>query len=287
MHSIQGSPLSLEREYDVQLSHTIWELERAVKRGGGHESLRRSLVEAHAQHLRHLEEIAQLPRPQRSILILQARPTESVLLLPDELSTCEDLEPLAEWLAGRGFAVLASNLAYRTLDRRGHSPTYWQTVADEAENRYDILAHYSTRIAVVGVGMGALLALHLAVARRTSAVAALFPTFGSEPGWFERFRLSLRRLVRRDSSPPSGWKYQRRQAAHAAHEAADKVPVPLFLLIENRQDRSDAARSARVAQKMVHRAATVVRTLGPGESAGVRELSPASLEELHAFLRQR
>ena len=79
--------------------------------------------------------------------------------------------------------MLASNLAYRTLDQPLRSPQYWQTCADEAQNRYDILTHYATRVGVVGVGMSALVALHLASVRRVSEVVALFPTLGSEAGW--------------------------------------------------------------------------------------------------------
>ena len=258
-----------------------------MKRGNTSESLRRSLVEAHAQHLRHLEDIAEVPRPQRSFLLLQPRPTDSVLLLPAELSSCEELLPLAEALHGRGWGVLASNLAYRALDRPGHSPTYWQTVADEAENRYDVIAHYAPQVAVIGVGMGALLALHVATTRRVSAVVALFPTFGSESTWLERLRATLRRIVLRDTSTPHGWKHQRQLAAHAAHEAAGKVSVPLYLLVEDRKDRSEAARSAGAAQKLVHRAATQVRTLRPGEAASIRSLPPAVLDEIYAFLRRR
>jgi len=286
-HASRGTPLSLEREYDVQLSHTIWELERAVKRGGASDTLRRSLVEAHAQHLRHLEDIAQVPRPQRSLLLLQPRPAESVLLLPAEQSGCEDLLPLAEALHGRGWGVLASNLAYRSLDSPGHSPTYWQTVADEAENRYDVIAHYATQVAVVGIGMGALLALHLAATRRVAAVVALFPTFGTESTWFERLRTTLRRIVLRDTSTPHGWKHQRQLAAHAAQEAAGKVSVPLYLLAEDRKDRSESARSARAVQRLAHRAATQVRMLRPGESASIRDLPPAVLDEIFTFLRRK
>ena len=119
--------LSLEREYDVQLSHTIWELERAVRRGAASEGLRRSLIEAHGQQLRYMEDIAQVPRHQRSLLLLQPRPSDAVLLLPAEGNGCDQVQPLAEQLHKRGFTVLATNLSMRTLDQPGRSPSYWQT----------------------------------------------------------------------------------------------------------------------------------------------------------------
>ncbi len=284
-HSSRGSPLSLEREYDEQLSHTIWELERAVRRGGASEALRRSLVEAHAQHIRHLEDIAEVPRPQRSQLWLQGRLTDALLLLPGEGAGCDQLQSMGEYFFKRGFTVLATNLAYRTLDQPQRSPQYWQTCADEAQNRYDMLAHYSSRIGVVGVGMSALLALHLASARRVSEVVALFPTLGAEASWLERLRRTLRRVVLRDTRMPRGWAHQRELAAHVAREHAARLTVPLYVVVEDRHDRSEAARSATLAHKLASRAATQLRLVSSGTAPN--SLPGAVQEEILAFLRRR
>jgi esterase/lipase len=284
-HPSRGTTLSLEREYDEQLSHTIWELERSVRRGGASETLRRSLIEAHAQHLRHLEDIAEIPRPQRSQLLLQGRPTEALLLLPGEGAGCDELQGLADSLYKRGFTVLASNLAYRVLDQPLHSPQYWQTCADEAQHRYDILTHYSTRVGVIGVGMSALVALHLASVRRVSEVVALFPTLGSEAGWVERLRATFRRLVLRDARMPRGWAHQRQLAARAAREQTGRLTVPLYVVVEDRSDRSEAGRSASIAHKLASRAATRVKVVPAGTTA--RDLPAAVQDDILSFLRRR
>ena len=284
-HPSRGKPLSLEREYDEQLSHTIWELERSVRRGGASETLRRSLVEAHAQQLRHLEDIAEVPRPQRSQMLLQSRPTDALLLLPGEGAGCDEIQGLADFFFKRGFTVLASNLAYRTLDQPLRSPQYWQTCADEAQNRFDILNHYATRVGVIGVGMSALVALHLSSVRRVSEVVALFPTLGSEASWLERLRATLRRLVLRDARTPRGWAHQRQLAAHAAREQAARLTVPLYLVVEDRQDRSEAGRSASLAHKLASRAATQVKVVAAGTTA--RDLPAAVQDDILAFLRRR
>src|SRR5262245_11390167 len=91
-----GATLTGEPEYDTQLSHTIWELERSVRRGGASESMRRTLVETHLQHIRHMEEIAQVPRHQRTVMQLQSRPADTLLLLPGEGSAADELQPLAD-----------------------------------------------------------------------------------------------------------------------------------------------------------------------------------------------
>lgn len=283
----KGTHLTVEREYDSQLAHTIWELERAVKRGPADETLRRSLVEAHAQHLRHMEDFAEVPRHQRSVLYLQPHPTDSVLLLPNELTGVDDVQPLADLLHRRGLSVLATNLAFRTIDQPGHSPQFWQTVADEAQNRYDMLAHFATNISIVGVGLGAVVALHTASTRRVAGVVALFPTLGSEPTWLDKLRASVRRLILRDQSTPRGWSHQRQEAAQAGRDLTATSSVPLYLLVDGREDRSEAGRAARVAKKLVNRAATQVRSLRPGEAASVRDLPPAVQDEILAFLRRR
>ena len=275
-----------EREYDPHLSHTIWELERALKLGRDSEALRRALIEAHLDQLWHLEERLAVPRPQRSFLLLQPRPSDSLLLLPGELSSAEDVLPIAEHFHQRGCAALGANLAYRTLDEPALSPHYWQTCADEAENRFDILTPYATRVAVLGVGLGALLALHLAAVRRVSAVLAVFPTLHVGEPWQLRWRMMLQRLLRREVRTPTGWEHQRRLAAVKAHETTGKIAVPLFVVAEDRRDNSDAGRSAQMGQKLIHRAATQVHVLRPGEEASPRALPPALLDDLLAFVRK-
>jgi hypothetical protein len=281
-----GAPLTVEREYDTQLSHAIWELERAVRRGGASEAMRRTLVETHFQHIRYMEEIAEVPRHQRTMLQLQPRPGDTLLLLPGEGAGADELFGLADHFYRRGWAVMATNLAFRVLDVPGRSPIYWQTCVDEAANRYDVLAHYSTRIAVVGVGMAAVVALQLATMRRVSEIVALFPALDGDESWMARLRASIGKLLRREEHLPRTWPEQRRLAARSARATAASVGVPLYVVTEDRSDRSERGRAAQAAQKLVHRAATKVRALRPNEASSVRDLSPSILDEILNFLRR-
>jgi dienelactone hydrolase len=207
--------------------------------------------------------------------------------LPAEGNGCDQVQPLAEQLHKRGFTVLATNLSLRTVDQPGTSPNYWQTCLDEAENRYDILMHWSTRIAVIGVGFSGLLAFHLAATRRPNGVVAFFPTFDPEETWMQRLTAKVRGWFQRGARPRQGWAHQRVLATRSARETLAKVTVPLFVLAEDRDDRSSAGRSAQAARKLAQRPSTTLRVLRPGESAGVKDLSPAVLDEVLAFLRRR
>ena len=243
------------------------------------------MVEAHVEHLRYLEERSEVPREQRSFVLLQPKVAAGALFLPGEGSGTDEVEALAEAFHARGRTVMASALALRSLDHPGRSPQYWETCADEAEVRYDMLSHYTDGITVVGVGVSALIALHLATRRRVDAVVALFPVFDASPGWMQRLQGALRRLLRREEEIPHTWSGQRRNAASAGREAAGKIQVPLFVVAEDRHDRSEAARSAQTAAKLEGRAATKVRLLSV-EVASARTLPREIVEDMLNFARR-
>lgn len=280
----EGWPLTPEREYDAQLDHTIWTLERALRAGSSSPGLKRAVVEAHLEQIHDLEERAGVPRPERTLFLGQPEDAPGLLCLPGEGAGADELAAVGRYFHQRGWVVLATPLAHRTLGQPSRAPHYWQTCADEAATRFDILAHCTDRIAVVGAGLSALLALHLASVRRVGAVVALLPPLHVEAPWLVRLRRSLRRIVLRDTTMPPGWDGQRELVSASARETLGRSAVPLYLLVHGRQDRTEEGRSARAAEKLVGRAATEVRRLPADSSAGVRELPANLLAEIQAFL---
>jgi pimeloyl-ACP methyl ester carboxylesterase len=275
------APPKPEPPYDSQIAHTIWELERSMRRGRPSEASRRALLSAHVEHLRMLEERLGVAVESRSQVLLQGRIAPGALLIPGEREGCERLRNLAEHLYAGGFTVLASSLAYRSFDRPGVAPTYWQTCLDEAENRYDMLDHYASRVAVVGVGLGAAVALHLAARKRVHAVAALFPVFDAAQGWGERLRAFLRRALPRAAKVPAGWSVQRRMAAR---QAQGKVAVPLVVVAEERSDRSDAGRSLRAVRALMGHKPLQLLLIPEGSPATPEALPAEILAQLVGFL---
>ena len=271
------------RPYYPHIAHTIWELERRVRRGRPSDVARRSLLSAHVEQLRMMEEHLDVPVDGRSFALLQGRIAAGALLLPGEREGCERLRSLSEHLHAEGFTVLASTLSYRTLDRIGVSPTYWQTCLDEAENRYDMLDHYASRIAVVGVGLGAAVALHLASRKRVYAVGAVFPVLDAAVGFSDSCRALLRRVLPRTTRGPMSWPLQRRTAAR---QAQGKIGAPVVVVAEERRDRSDAARSLRaVRELMAHRPLQLL--LVPEAGPVAPDALPSEiLAQLVAFLKR-
>lgn len=282
----EDSPRDSETEYDPQVAHTIWELERRVRRGRTSDATRRVLLSAHVDQLRMIEERLDVPEAGRSVAFLQNRVAPGVLMLPGEGETCEHLEPLGRALYRRGFNVLASSLSYRELGQPTRSPYYWQTCLDEAENRYDMLNHYASRVSVVGVGLGAAIALHLASRKRVHAVVALYPTLDARVGLSERLRGLMRRVFPRWMAAPAGWETQRHVAADEARRKAPKLTVPIFAVAEERRD-GESGRATRSAKKLQAAGLAEIELLPRGRDAVPGELPDATLDNIVAFLRRR
>lgn len=276
---------SPEHEYDSQIAHTIWELERSVKRGRVSDATRRVLVEAHAQQLQMIEDRAGVAPDDRSFLLLQTHIAPGVLILPAEGSGCAAIRSVGRYLHRAGFSVLGSSLAYRQLSRPGYSPQYWQTCLDECEQRYDMLKHYASRIAILSVGLGTTLALHVVTTRNVSAAVALFPTLHADLMLRDRLKLALRRF-RMFRKQPASWAIQRRVATEGARQLAGTLSIPLFVVAEESAATHEAARSARVAKRLLARRAEEVHEV-PAVQASPEQLPDAVLEEVVRFLRRR
>ncbi len=279
-------PRPSDTEYDSQVAHTIWELERRVRRGRTSDATRRALLSAHIDQLRMIEERLGLPEAGRSFALLQSRVAPAALLLPAENEACEHLVPLAEHLHRRGFNVLVSSLSYRRLGQPPHSPQYWQTCLDEAENRYEMLNHYASRLSVVGVGLGAVMALHLASKKRVHAIVALYPTLEVPVGLNDRLRALVRRVFPRWMSNPPGWSMQRRMAAEGARSKLQQLNVPVLAVAEDRRD-GDEGRVTRAAQKLGASDVAQVELVPRGRGAVAGDLPENTLDTLVAFLRRR
>jgi len=234
--------------------------------------------------MRMVEERLGVPQAGLTFARLQNRVAPGVLILPGEGETCEHLRPLAEQFYRRGFNVLASSLAYRDLDER--RPNYWQTCLDEAENRYDMLNHYASRLSVVGFGLGAALALHLASRKRVHAVVALYPTLEARVGLTERLRSLMRRAFPRWMTTPPGWDMQRRMAADGARNKAATLSVPIFAVAEDRSD-GDAGRSVRSVRKLETHRLAEVELVPRGRGTAQADLPDSTVENIIAFLRRR
>lgn len=274
-----------EAAYDSQIAHTIWELERAVKKGRVSEATRRVLLESHVHQLQMIEERVGVPPEQRSFLLLQKRPGPGILLLPGESESCDSLRSVARYFHRAGLNVLCSSLSYRILDVSGQSPTFWQTCIDEARNRYDMLCHCSNRLSILGVGMSAAVALELASSVRFQSMLALFPVFHADVALSERLKNVARKVFPAWVKSRPDWSSQREMLTSVARRKARKSSLPLYVVAEERKDRTEAGRSARFSESLTANAAKV-RLVPATQATSPSKLPEAVLEELTKFVRQ-
>jgi len=118
------------------------------------------------------------------------------LLLHGFTGTPAEMRPLGEHLAERGFAVRAPLLPGHGALVEDLARTTWRDWYATAEESWGELGKRSERRAVVGLSMGALLALHLAHehASEVGAVAALAPAIRLRDQRSAETSLWLRRL---------------------------------------------------------------------------------------------
>ncbi len=257
-----------------------------MRRGRVTDATRLTLLNAHVEQLRMVEGRLGVAEPARSFLLLQDRVAPGVLLLPGEDEGCQNLHGLAARLHRAGFGVLASSLAYRTLGQPGRSPFYWQTCLDESENRYDMLNHYASRIAVLGAGLGAAMALHLASRKRVSAVVGLFPVLDAKVGASDRLRTALRALVPRLFKSPAAWALQRRLATDGVRKTTSRVGAPVLVIAEEGGDRGDAGRTLRFVRRLTQHGAAELHLVPPGASSP-ETLPEDAIDKLLNFLGPR
>lgn len=272
-------------EYDPAVAHTIWELERATRRGRASEATRRALVRAHAEQLRMTEERLGVEESERSFLLLQDRVAPAVLMLAGENEGCRGLQDLAGRLHRAGFGVLATTLAYRDSDN-SMGPKFWQTCLDEAENRYDMLNHYAARISIIGVGLGAAIAMHLVSRKRIRAIVALFPVLDAHLGTGQSLRRAFRSLLPRRFWKPLAWPVQRRLATDGARRVMNQFTSPLLVIADERGGRGDTGRTLRVVRHLADRGVAKLHQV-PQETGSPDSLSQAEIDLLLEFLKQR
>jgi len=99
-----------------------------------------------------------------------SRPT-GCLLVHGFTGTPEEMRPLGEALAAQGFPVLGVRLAGHATTVDDLARTRWADWFGSVEDGAARLRHQADRIAIAGLSMGALLAIHLAVTRPADVVA--------------------------------------------------------------------------------------------------------------------
>jgi carboxylesterase len=139
--------------------------------------------------------------------VAQLVPGESelgVLLLHGLTGTAAEMAPVAEALVGR-FPLWVARVAGHETSVAELARTSWRDWYASAVKGADALLRVTPRIVVIGLSMGALLAVRLAVERtdRVAGVGLLSPAIALRRSWLRWLAVPLRMLAAVDAQVPA------------------------------------------------------------------------------------
>jgi carboxylesterase len=126
-----------------------------------------------------------------------------VLLIHGLTGSAAEMSPVAEALAGR-YPLWVARVAGHDTTVAELARTSWHDWYRSAERGVDALTRVASRVAVVGLSMGAMLAIRLATAHRAdvAGVGLLSPAVALRRPWARRLRVPLRMLAAADARLP-------------------------------------------------------------------------------------
>lgn len=98
---------------------------------------------------------------------------EGILLIHGFTGTPAEMVLLGEYLQDRGYTVLAVRLSGHGTSPEDLAKTAWQNWYDSVCDGYDLLRGVCSRVSVIGLSMGALMAMRLSLDRTVEKVVSL------------------------------------------------------------------------------------------------------------------
>lgn len=137
--------------------------------------------------------------PASEPFFLPAGPT-GCLLLHGFTATPEEMRPLGEFLASKGFSVLGVRLAGHATHPGDLKRTRWTDWLDNVEDGLALLSKVCSRRVLIGQSMGGMIALTAATCEDITSVVALSTTYGTSP--IKRLLARLQLLLRPNIQKP-------------------------------------------------------------------------------------
>ena len=104
------------------------------------------------------------------------------LLMHGFSATPEEMRPLGDFLASKGYSLIGVRLAGHANYPRDLKRTRWTDWLDDVENSLALLSKICSHRVLIGQSMSGMIALTAAAQFPVSAVVALSTPYGSAPG---------------------------------------------------------------------------------------------------------
>jgi carboxylesterase len=175
---------------------SAWDLQRSASGRFRDPRARQMVLKTH-ERVRWLEE-AELgvPRHQGSFFLIGPETAAGVLLIHDTHQSPADLRALGHALGQEGMTVHAVLLAGHGLGLADRVGVRWRSSSQQIRLAHRLLSDTCSAVHVVGVGFGAVLALHLASRERVAGLVLIAPALIPQIGVWQRllWRLRIMRL---------------------------------------------------------------------------------------------
>ncbi|PID79923.1 hypothetical protein CSB20_08690 [bacterium DOLZORAL124_64_63] len=185
-------------------------------------------LRAHQRLVASFEKERNIPELDRSFLRVQEGADKAVLLIHGVSTSPGSLKDLAIQLYDAGLNVYVLRLPDYGTPEDTISEVSWESSLQQARQCFQLLARGGGPVHVVGMGFGATLALHLALAENVSSLVLLSPAIMPRENFWQRLlvRLKLHRL--RFVYNRLGWTADLMEGMDKARGRIGKIRVPIY-----------------------------------------------------------
>lgn len=227
---------------------SAWDLSRSLRGRFRDARIRQHVLKTH-ERLRWLEE-AELgvPKHERSFFRIGTDNAPGVLLVHDVQQSPADLRTLGQTLGDEGLTVCGVLLAGYGHGITERPEARWRATLQQVRLSYQLLAETCGDVYVVGVGFGAVLALHLAAKERVAGLLLIAPALVPKVGFWVRIMWSLRLLRLAPIRRRMGMHVDASEGMQLAQGLIGRLRVPIYG-IQCDDDQLASPQSLRLLQK--------------------------------------
>lgn len=211
-----------------QINRTIWEIQKQVENKPGHPRYRRELLRAHFLQHFEFDKAYHVPRDDRSFLFLQDDGAPACLLLHGAQGTPAEMRELGNFLYSQGYTAYCPRFSRTDTKDRMVS---WQSWVTQAETALDTVCMASDRTFVVGLSLGATVAMVLCglndrIRGAILLAPALYPKMGLKTRLYQFSRLIVPTVFYRFA----GWNGEVLKAMDHVKRRAQNITTPVLAL---------------------------------------------------------
>ncbi len=210
------------------LSLSAWDLARTRRKLPDTPRGQIMTLRTHQKLLTSFEDHRGIGQADRSYLRVSDGGKGSCLLIHGVSTGPGDLKELADEFYQAGFNVYVLRLPDYGTPENTLSEVTWESALNQALQRFQLLARGGGKVHVVGLGFGATLALHVALAESVSSLVLLAPAIMPRESFLQRLAVRLKLHHMKFFHRWLGWNADLMEGMDIARGKIGKVKVPIY-----------------------------------------------------------